>query len=113
EGLAAVWDRTLIVTLSEFGRTAGENGSRGTDHGTAGTSFVIGGAVAGGRVHGDWPGLGRADLYQGRDLQPVNSTEALLKAVLSDHLRIAPRFVSKTVLPGTDSIRSTRDLLRA
>src|SRR6185436_9730472 len=61
-------ERVAIVTLTEFGRTARENGNRGTDHGHASASFVLGGAVRGGRVHGSWPGLSPNRLYEGRAL---------------------------------------------
>ena len=74
---------------SEFGRTAGENGSRGTDHGTGGLVILAGGAIKGGRIHGDWPGLRTRDLYENRDLAPANDVTAVLKGVLSDHLSIS------------------------
>ncbi|MEO1303191.1 MAG: DUF1501 domain-containing protein [Myxococcota bacterium] len=109
--LAEVWDQTLIVTMSEFGRTVAENGARGTDHGTAGTSFAIGGAVRSSEVVGDWPGLEAAARYEGRDLFPANSLEALLKTVCVDHLGIAPAFVEREVFPSTRSIRRFKGLL--
>jgi uncharacterized protein (DUF1501 family) len=112
-GLAPVWDRTVIVTLSEFGRTAAENGSQGTDHGTGGTSFLMGGSVRGGRVVGDWPGLATAALYEGRDVYPANATEALLKAALGGHLGLAPGFVEDEVLPGTRTIAPLEGLFRS
>ena len=71
---AAVWGKTTLLAMTEFGRTARENGSGGTDHGTAGVMLVAGGAVKGGRVLGRWPGL--ADLYQGRDLMPTSDVRA-------------------------------------
>ena len=63
--LGPAWDRTLVIAMTEFGRTARENGSGGTDHGTGGAALLAGGAVAGGRVYGDWPGLGEGALYRG------------------------------------------------
>ncbi len=71
---SAVWGKTTLLAMTEFGRTARENGSGGTDHGTAGVMLVAGGAVKGGRVLGRWPGL--ADLYQGRDLMPTSDVRA-------------------------------------
>ena len=110
-GLAPVWDKTLIVTMSEFGRTAHENGSAGTDHGTGGVSFVAGGAVNGGRILGDWPGLSEDRLYEGRDLAPANALESLLKTVLVGHLGIDRGFVEREVLPGSADDRPMGGLL--
>ena len=76
----------VVVTLTEFGRTVRENGNRGTDHGHASVSFVMGGGVRGGRVHGRWPGLGDGDLYEGRDLAVTTDFRDLLGEVLSGHL---------------------------
>ena len=76
----------VVVTLTEFGRTVRENGNRGTDHGHASVSFVMGGAVRGGRVHGRWPGLRDGDLYEGRDLAVTTDFRDLLGEVLSEHL---------------------------
>ena len=87
--LGTAWRETAVVMCSEFGRTAGENGSRGTDHGTGGLVILAGGAIKGGRIHGDWPGLRTRDLYENRDLAPANDVTAVLKGVLSDHLSIS------------------------
>ena len=76
----------VLVTLSEFGRTAAENGSRGTDHGHANAIFVIGGAVKGGKVLGEWPGLQREQLHEGRDLALTTDYRDVMAAVLSGHL---------------------------
>ena len=76
----------VVVTLTEFGRTVRENGNRGTDHGHASVSFVMGGPVRGGRVQGRWPGLGDGDLYDGRDLAVTTDFRDLLGEVLSGHL---------------------------
>jgi uncharacterized protein (DUF1501 family) len=89
EGLGPAWRRTIVVVLTEFGRTAAINGTRGTDHGTGTVALLLGGAVAGGRVVADWPGLRPADLFEGRDLQPTISVHALIKGVLRDHLAVA------------------------
>ena len=77
QGLGAdVWGKTTVLAMTEFGRTAAENGSGGTDHGTGGAMLVAGGAVRGGRVFGDWPGLAEAALYQRRDLMPTSDVRA-------------------------------------
>jgi len=99
DGLGAAWGQTAVLIVSEFGRTAAENGSRGTDHGTGGLALLAGGAVRGGRVLGDWPGLGKRDLFEGRDLRPANAYEDLFAAVLVDHLGLAPDVVDRSVLP--------------
>jgi uncharacterized protein (DUF1501 family) len=82
-GLAAAWSNTAVVVTTEFGRTVAVNGSGGTDHGTGGAAFLLGGAVRGGRMLGEWPGLSR--LHEGRDLLPVNSLHSLFQGVLKEH----------------------------
>ncbi|MDB5366737.1 MAG: hypothetical protein JWM77_2664 [Rhodospirillales bacterium] len=84
----AVWRDTVVAVATEFGRTAAINGTGGTDHGTAGAAFLAGGAVAGGRVAGRWPGLASGNLYQSRDLAPTTDLRAVLKGALRDHLRL-------------------------
>jgi uncharacterized protein (DUF1501 family) len=79
----------VLVTLTEFGRTARENGNRGTDHGHASVSFVMGGGVRGGKVHGRWPGLSSAALYEGRDLALTTDFRDLLAELLARHLGAA------------------------
>lgn len=69
---ARVWGQTTVLCMTEFGRTVRENGTKGTDHGTGGTMILAGGAVNGGQVHGQWPGLSEADLYDRRDLMPTS-----------------------------------------
>jgi len=76
----------VLVTMSEFGRTAAENGNRGTDHGHANCMFILGGDVAGGKVHGEWPGLGPDELYEGRDLAVTTDFRAVLSELLARHL---------------------------
>ncbi|MEM7491179.1 MAG: DUF1501 domain-containing protein, partial [Pseudomonadota bacterium] len=74
--LGPAWDRTLVMTVTEFGRTAAQNGSLGTDHGTGGTTILAGGALAGARVWGDWPGLSEAALLDRRDVMPTGDVRA-------------------------------------
>lgn len=94
------WGRTAVVICSEFGRTAGENGTRGTDHGTGGLMILAGGAIRGGVAHGDWPGLRTRDLYEGRDLAPANEVVAVLKSILEDHVGISRATLDTRVFDG-------------
>jgi uncharacterized protein (DUF1501 family) len=73
---------------TEFGRTVAVNGTGGTDHGTASAMFIAGGAVAGGRVQGKWPGLAKSDLFEGRDLMPTSDTRQWIRAILSQHWKL-------------------------
>jgi uncharacterized protein (DUF1501 family) len=111
--LGAAWADTAVLLITEFGRTAAINGTRGTDHGTATAAFLLGGAVAGGRVIADWPGLAPRNLYQGRDLAPTLDLRALLKGLLADHLQVPPRALAESVFPDSAAVRPLRDLLRA
>jgi uncharacterized protein (DUF1501 family) len=93
QSVAAFWtdlgdlaEDTVVVTMSEFGRTARENGNRGTDHGHANVMFVIGGPVKGGRVYGHWPGLDQSQLYEGRDLAVTTDFRRVLGESVSRHL---------------------------
>ncbi len=99
QGLGSAWRETVIVVLSEFGRTVHENGDRGTDHGHGNVIWVAGGAVNGGRVYSDWPGLAAAQLYQRRDLAITTDFRAVLAAILGPHLRLADRQLD-LVFPG-------------
>lgn len=99
------WERTVVVVATEFGRQVAINGTRGTDHGTGGAAFVLGGAVRGGQVLADWPGLAMKDRYEGRDLKITTDLRAVFKGVLADHLRIARGPLDKDVFPGTGSLK--------
>ena len=110
--MGAAWDRTAVLMATEFGHTAAGNGTRGTDHGTGAAAFLVGGAVAGGRVLADWPGLAPGALYQGRDLQPTRDLRALLKGVLHDHLQVSDRSLDADVFPGSAAVRREQGLLR-
>ena len=85
-GLGEAWRQTAVLTMTEFGRTVRMNGTRGTDHGTATVAFVLGGAVSGGRVVADWPGLGPGRLFEDRDLQPTLDLRSVAKGLLARHL---------------------------
>ena len=108
QSLAALWtdlgdlaDDTVIVTMSEFGRTVRENGNRGTDHGHANVMFVVGGPVKGGKVYGQWPGLDQSQLYEGRDLSLTTDFRRVLGEAVARHLgnervdQVFPGFANK------------------
>ena len=104
ESLGPVWRNTVVLVATEFGRTAAINGTRGTDHGTAGCAFLAGGAVAGGRVVADWPGLSARDLHENRDLRATTDLRALFKSVLHDRLGVTEAALARTVFPSSDAI---------
>lgn len=104
--LGEAWQNTALVMCSEFGRTARENGSRGTDHGTGGLVILAGGAINGGRVHGDWPGLRSRDLHENRDLAPANDIVSVLKGVLRDHLSISSSALRNFVFDDDSAVMS-------
>jgi uncharacterized protein (DUF1501 family) len=112
EQLGSAWRNTAVLLATEFGRTAATNGTRGTDHGTASAAFLLGGAIQGGRVVADWPGLSRRSLYQGRDLQPTLDLRSVLKGVLSEQLLVPARALDSSVFPDSEAARPLRDLIR-
>jgi uncharacterized protein (DUF1501 family) len=112
QGARPAWPRTVVLVVTEFGREVAVNGTQGTDHGSGGAAFVLGGAVRGGRVIADWPGLAPKDRFEGRDLRTTTDLRALFKAVLHDHLRVARTAIDASVLPGATGVRPL-DLLRA
>jgi uncharacterized protein (DUF1501 family) len=112
QGAQPAWPRTVVLVVTEFGREVAVNGTQGTDHGSGGVAFVLGGAVRGGRVIADWPGLAPKDRFEGRDLRTTTDLRALFKAVLQDHLLVARTAIDAAVLPGASGVRSI-DLLRA
>jgi uncharacterized protein (DUF1501 family) len=107
----AAWNEMVVVVVTEFGRTVLINGTGGTDHGTASVAFVIGGAVKGGRVIADWPGLRQADLYDGRDLKPTTDLRALLKGVLKEQLALDDRVLATKIFPGSEDVRPMSGLV--
>lgn len=111
--LAPIWKQTAVLIVTEFGRTVAQNGSRGTDHGTGTTAFLLGGAVNGGKVHADWPGLSPASLNEGRDLKITTPLYALYKSVLADHLKLPKTFIDKEVLDTAASMAPIPDLFVA
>ncbi len=113
DGLApgGVWSRTVVLVATEFGREVAFNGNGGTDHGTGGAAFLLGGAVRGGRVIADWPGLAKKDRFEGRDLRVTTELRAVVRTVLADHLRVPRAALDGTVLPGSAGLQPL-DLLR-
>ncbi len=109
--LGPTWDKTAVLIVSEFGRTVAGNGTGGTDHGTGGVAFLAGGAISGGRVIADWPGLAKKDLFEGRDLRPTLDLRALLKGVLGDHMGIARGALDRQVFPASDDLPPLPDLI--
>lgn len=112
QGLGDSWRKTAIVVVTEFGRTVHANGTRGTDHGTATAALLLGGAVNGGRVIADWPGLGSNDLYAGRDLRPTADIRSLFKGVLGQHLGISDTLLEETVFPNSSTASAMENLIR-
>ena len=91
KGLAKTWQDTVVIVATEFGRTARENGTQGTDHGTGSALFVLGGAVNGGKVYGDWPGLKPDQLFKNRDLNPTTNSFAWFANILANHWQFSPQ----------------------
>ncbi|MXP64908.1 DUF1501 domain-containing protein [Roseomonas sp. M0104] len=110
--LGAAWSKTAVLVMTEFGRTVRINGANGTDHGTGGVAFLLGGAVAGGRVLADWPGLAEGQLFEKRDLQPTRDLRAIAKALLRDHLRL-PAAAVAAAFPDSGNITPEKDVFRA
>jgi uncharacterized protein (DUF1501 family) len=110
-GLGARWRDTAVVVATEFGRTAHINGTEGTDHGTGTIALLAGGAVRGGRVIADWPGLKPANLYQSRDLAPTTDLRAVIKGVLRDHLGVSERMLAETVFPDSAGVKGMTGLV--
>lgn len=106
--LGDVWQKTAVVAMTEFGRTVRVNGTKGTDHGTGGAMILAGGALRGGRVLGDWPGLTEADLYKRRDLMPTQDVRAYAGWIMRDLFELSPGVIERTVFPGVDLGRDPR-----
>jgi uncharacterized protein (DUF1501 family) len=102
--MGEAWRETVVAIITEFGRTARINGTDGTDHGTGTVAFLAGGALKGGRMIADWPGLKVAQLYEGRDLKPTTDLRAVLKGLLRDHLRVEESALASTVFPDSADV---------
>ena len=112
EQLGPVWNDTAVLLATEFGRTAAINGTRGTDHGTGTAAFLLGGAVKGGRVITDWPGLSTRSLYQGRDLMPTLDLRSVLKGVMQEHLQVPGRALDTSVFPDSQAAKVLTGLVK-
>jgi len=111
QGLESAWTKTVIFAVTEFGRTVRMNGTAGTDHGTGTVAFVLGGAVAGGRIQTNWPGLGRGNLFEDRDLQPTADLRSIAKGLLAAHLRLSQEALAQ-VFPNSTAAPPMSDLIR-
>jgi uncharacterized protein (DUF1501 family) len=109
--MAEAWRETVVVLVTEFGRTARLNGNDGTDHGTATVALLAGGALKGGRVIADWPGLKEADLYENRDLRPTADLRAVIKGVTEEHLCADPGKLETAVFPDSAAAKPLRGLI--
>ena len=119
EGLAAlkttlgpIWKRTAVVAASEFGRTVAVNGTGGTDHGTGGVAFLMGGMVAGGMIHAEWVGLKQRALRDGRDLPARTDTRSVFKGALADHLGVSKSQLELSVFPDSGATPAFKELFR-
>jgi uncharacterized protein (DUF1501 family) len=112
DGLGESWNRSVITVVTEFGRTVQVNGTRGTDHGTGTAALLMGGAVNGGRIITDWPGLAKSDLYAGRDLMPTTDIRSVFKGVLREHLDLSPSFINSSVFPDSAAAVELKDLIK-
>ncbi|HET6913670.1 MAG TPA: DUF1501 domain-containing protein [Rhodanobacteraceae bacterium] len=111
EAMGDTWNHTVVAIVTEFGRTAAINGTGGTDHGTGGAMFLAGGALRGGRVAGQWPGIARGELYQDRDLHATTDLRAVFKGVLASHLGVSESALETAVFPGSAKARPVENLL--
>jgi uncharacterized protein (DUF1501 family) len=112
DAVGAAWAQTAILVMTEFGRTARANGTGGTDHGTGTVAFLAGGAIQGGRVLADWPGLGEGRLLDGRDLAPTLDLRSLAKGLLASHLGLSTPALLHA-FPGSDAVAPTAGLIRS
>ncbi|NYD90680.1 DUF1501 domain-containing protein [Sphingomonas melonis] len=111
-GLGPVWDDTLVLVATEFGRTVAINGTGGTDHGTGTAAMLFGGAVKGGRVFADWPGLATANLYEARDLKPTTPLDAFIGGAVADHFAVEPPRAMAALFPASARTAAIEGLLR-
>jgi uncharacterized protein (DUF1501 family) len=113
EELGALWPQTAVLVVTEFGRTAAMNGTRGTDHGTGGCAFLAGGAVRGGRVIADWPGLSHTALLDNRDLRPTLDLRSVFKGVLDEHMHVDAKTLDSRIFPDSSNARPLQGLMRS
>jgi len=109
--LGDAWKDTVVVAVTEFGRTVRVNGTHGTDHGTATAALIAGGALAGGRVVADWPSLRPERLYEGRDLYPTADLRGVLKGLLADSFGLSPKTLAETIFPESAAAAPMKGLI--
>ena len=112
DNLGPVWAQTTILIATEFGRTAAANGTGGTDHGTASLAVAVGGAVKGGRVIADWPGLAQRSLYENRDLKPTTGLDALIAGLAAETFALDPARATATLFPDGLKTKALEGLIR-
>ncbi|MBY8825969.1 DUF1501 domain-containing protein [Sphingomonas colocasiae] len=112
-GLGQAWTNTMILVATEFGRTVAVNGTGGTDHGTGAAAMLLGGAVRGGRVLADWPGLRAGALYEGRDLRPTLQLESFVAGALASHYGLDSARMTGSLYPTIAGLKPTDGLARA
>jgi uncharacterized protein (DUF1501 family) len=112
DGLGTAWANTTVLVATEFGRTVAVNGTGGTDHGTASVAMLVGGAVKGGRVVSDWPGLAPGKLYQARDLRPTSALDALIAGAAAESLALDPERVGRGLFAQATNDRPMSGLIR-
>lgn len=100
-GLGPLWADTMVLVATEFGRTVAVNGTGGTDHGTGSAAMLVGGAVRGGRVLADWPGLAQGALYEGRDLKPTTALDAMIGGAVASHFAVESARLMPVLFPGS------------
>ncbi|MEG3179464.1 DUF1501 domain-containing protein [Sphingomonas sp. LT1P40] len=111
-GLGPLWSKTMILVATEFGRTVKVNGTGGTDHGTGSVAMLLGGAVQGGRVVADWPGLSDAALYEGRDLKPTAGLDTVIGSATAAHFGVDPQRAMAALFPGQKTAKALDGLVR-
>lgn len=112
DAMGEAWGDTVVAVITEFGRTVRINGTFGTDHGMATVAMLLGGAVDGGKIVADWPGLTETALHEGRDLRPTTDLRQVLKGALRDHLGLTPSELSRTVFPDSANLPPMARLIR-
>ena len=111
KSMGPAWSETVVALVTEFGRTARVNGTEGTDHGTGTVALLAGGALKGGRVVADWPGVKEADLHEKRDLKATTDLRAVLKGLLKDHLRLDDAVLAAAVFPDSSAVKPIAGLV--
>jgi uncharacterized protein (DUF1501 family) len=111
--VGAAWQNTVMVLATEFGRTIRINGDSGTDHGVGTVTLLAGGAVNGGQIFGDWPGLAPSQLYEGSDLRPTTDLRSVFKGVLRDHLGVPTNLLNTSIFPASVAVAPMSNLVKA